>query len=137
MEMKPDRYCFPALFGYYDDGHVSVVFPDLPGCVSCGKTFNEAIKMAREALGGHLACMEDDGDEIPVPSVVRELSAEKHQVAVMVDVLMPFYRESERNAVVRKNVTIPKRLALLGEESHVNFSHLLSEALSAKLGVSA
>jgi predicted RNase H-like HicB family nuclease len=34
-----------------------VSFPDVPGCVSAGDTFEEAVANAVEALAGHLALM--------------------------------------------------------------------------------
>jgi predicted RNase H-like HicB family nuclease len=45
----------------------SVVFPDFPGCVSAGKKFEDAVRMAHEALSGHVQCMKDAGLKIPEP----------------------------------------------------------------------
>ncbi|MEK9164237.1 MAG: type II toxin-antitoxin system HicB family antitoxin, partial [Chloroflexota bacterium] len=39
--------------------------PSLPGCVSQGKTKEEAIVNIREAIQGFIAALEEDG--IPVP----------------------------------------------------------------------
>jgi predicted RNase H-like HicB family nuclease len=50
-----------------------VSFPDVPGCVSAGDTFEEAIGNAAEALAGHLALMRADGDEIPTPRSFDDL----------------------------------------------------------------
>ena len=44
-----------------------VSFPDVPGCVSAGDTFEQAVANAAEALAGHLALMQADGDPIPTP----------------------------------------------------------------------
>jgi predicted RNase H-like HicB family nuclease len=44
-----------------------VSFPDVPGCVSAGDTFEEAVENAAEALAGHLALMAAEGDPIPPP----------------------------------------------------------------------
>ncbi len=33
-----------------NDGNYNVMFPDFPGCVTCGRTFEEARKNAEEAL---------------------------------------------------------------------------------------
>lgn len=41
--------------------------PDVPGCISTGKTFPDMRRMMREALTAHLQWMADDGDPIPVP----------------------------------------------------------------------
>lgn len=43
-----------------------VSFPDVPGCVSAGDTFEEAVANAREALAGHFAAMRADGETIPL-----------------------------------------------------------------------
>ena len=40
----------------------SVFFPDLPGCISAGATFEETRRHAAEALGLHIYGMEKDGD---------------------------------------------------------------------------
>ena len=51
----------------------SVVFPDFPGCVSAGKNFEEAVRMAHEALAGHVECMKDTRLEIPNPSSLVQI----------------------------------------------------------------
>lgn len=45
-----------------------VQFYDFPGCITVGKTIEEARNMAHEALTGHLTLMIEDGDSIPTPS---------------------------------------------------------------------
>jgi len=42
-----------------------VEVPTLAGCVSQGKTKEEALKNIREAIELHLECMKEDGEEIP------------------------------------------------------------------------
>ena len=43
----------------------SAYIPDLPGCVSVGRTWEEMHWMIREAITGHLEAMYEDGDPIP------------------------------------------------------------------------
>ena len=51
-----------------DDGtSYGVSFPDVPGCISAGDTFEEAVANASEALAGHFAAMRADGETIPAP----------------------------------------------------------------------
>ncbi|MCK4983436.1 MAG: type II toxin-antitoxin system HicB family antitoxin [Victivallaceae bacterium] len=50
------------------DGNFGVIFPDFVGCVSCGKTKEEALLAGREALELHLEGMAEDGDKIPLQS---------------------------------------------------------------------
>ena len=47
-----------------------VYIPDLPGCVSTGKTREEAESNAREAIRLHLDGLRDEGQPIPRPSSV-------------------------------------------------------------------
>jgi predicted RNase H-like HicB family nuclease len=57
-----------------DDGtSYGVSFPDVPGCISAGDTFEEAVANAAEALAGHFALMQADGDAIPQPRSYEQL----------------------------------------------------------------
>lgn len=56
-------YTFNAIFSYEDDG-ISIDFPDLPGCISCGFSNDEALSMAKEALELYLHGMNEG--QIPV-----------------------------------------------------------------------
>jgi predicted RNase H-like HicB family nuclease len=74
-----------------------VSFPDVPGCISAGDTFEEAITNAAEALAGHFALMHADGDLIPRPRSFEDL---KHD---------PDFRADAAGAIV--TVVQPQRLA--------------------------
>ena len=50
------------------DSDYGVSFPDFPGCITAGRTIEEARDMAAEALALHLEGLAEDGDEIPTPS---------------------------------------------------------------------
>ena len=50
------------------DSDYCVHFPDLPGCITAGRTFEEAGEMAAEALALHLEGLAEDGETIPAPS---------------------------------------------------------------------
>lgn len=51
-----------------NDGKVSVIFPDVPGCLPWGDTVEEAFADAIESLELHLEGLAEDGDPIPAPS---------------------------------------------------------------------
>ncbi len=51
---------YPGEIGYF-----VVECPSLPGCVSQGKTREEAIENIKEAIEGYIAALEEDG--LPVP----------------------------------------------------------------------
>jgi len=79
-----------------------VSFPDFPGCITAGKTLEEAHRMAAEALALHIAGMVEDGEEIPAPSTLDALakdSARKDAVAFLVHV------DPATERTVRINIT--------------------------------
>lgn len=52
--------------------------PDLPGCITTGKTVEEVKRLIQEAIEFHLEGMREDGDPIPEPTstaVVVEVAA--------------------------------------------------------------
>lgn len=132
--MPKDKYIYPAIFDYAEDG-ISIEFPDLPGCLPCAATTEEAFKNAKEALGLHLWSMENDGDNIPDPTPIEKLHLEPNQIVVLIDVWMPAFRENIDSKAIKKTLTIPKWLNDLAEREKVNFSHILQSALKNHLGV--
>lgn len=64
-----------------------VSFPDFPGCITAGRTLEEARRRAAEALALHIAGMAEDGEVIPKPSTVDDVAddpAMKGAVAFLV-----------------------------------------------------
>ena len=55
------------------DSDFGVSFPDFPGCVTAGKTLEQARRMAAEALAMHIAGMIEDNEVVPTPSTLDEL----------------------------------------------------------------
>ena len=129
-----DKYIYPAILTYADDG-ISIEFPDLPGCLPCASSTEEALNNAKEALELHLYGMEEDGDEIPKLTDIKEIKLEKNQVVILVEVWMGLIRDEIENKSINKNLTIPKWLNDLAEKNHVNFSQVLQVALKEYLGI--
>jgi predicted RNase H-like HicB family nuclease len=48
----------------------SAYIPDVPGCVSTGKTVEQTLANLREALEFHFEGMREDGDTIPDPETL-------------------------------------------------------------------
>lgn len=44
--------------------------PDLPGCVAAASSYDECVRLMREAVAGHLDVMREYGDPLPEPSAV-------------------------------------------------------------------
>ena len=81
-----------------------VSFPDLPGCVTAGKTLDEARELALEALAMHLEGMAEDGEAFPEPSSLEAIMSSRENreaVAYLIDV------PKIASKAVRINITIP------------------------------
>ena len=48
-----------------EDGYFVAECPSLPGCISQGKTREEAVANIKEAIAGYIAALEEDG--LPIP----------------------------------------------------------------------
>lgn len=132
--MKKDYYIYPAIFNY-EDKEIAISFPDLPGCYSCGKDDEEALYMAKDALGLYIVSAEEDGEELKQPSRLNAIKLSKNERVVLVEVNMPLFRESVQNASVKKTLTIPKWINDLAEKNKINFSQVLQTALKNALGI--
>jgi predicted RNase H-like HicB family nuclease len=99
-----------ALFHTSPDGGWGVMFPDFPGCISAGDTYEEAMKSGMEALSGHVALMRADGDPIPTPRSLESIRAEAEDwiewdgaITGLVPLLPP-------SGTVRLNISMDQRL---------------------------
>lgn len=83
---------YVALLRKQADSDFGVEFPDFPGCITAGVTFEDARRMAAEALLLHVEGMMEDGDPVPEPSELDEVltgSRYADTAAVLVDVPTP------------------------------------------------
>lgn len=131
--MKKDIYVFPAVLSFDDNG-ISVEFPDLPGCLTCGDTTEDAINNAKEALGLHIYGLEEDNEFIPKPTNIKDLKLENNEIPVLIEVIMPIHRKAIENQSVKKTLTIPQWLNKEAIKRDVNFSQVLQDALKDYLG---
>lgn len=56
---------YTAIFEPAEEGGYVVSVPAIPGCVTQGDSFEEAIDMVKDALEGCLAVLKEEGQEIP------------------------------------------------------------------------
>lgn len=129
------RYVYPALFTAEPEGGYSVNFPDLEGCYTQGDTLDEALRMAEDVLCLTLYGLEEDGKEIAPPSDIRSFTLRDDELSSLVNCDTLEYRKFFDNKAVKKTLTIPNWLNTIAERSNVNFSQVLQEALTEKLGL--
>lgn len=115
-----DRYVYVAVLTYEENG-IAIEFPDLPGCYPCAEKddIEGALQNAKEALGLHIWGMEQDGEELPYPTNITELSLEKGQIPVLIDVFIPPVRERINSKFVKKRLNEREMQSALEEAERI------------------
>lgn len=129
------RFVYPAIFEPEISGGYSVSFPDLPGCFTEGDSMEEAVDMAKDALGIYLTQLESDGEATPVASNPVEFRPDGKGFIALIDMDMLAYKQKHDNKAVKKTLTIPQWLNTMAEREGVNFSNILQTALKERLRV--
>lgn len=118
---------YPAVFHPEEVGY-SVFIPDIEGCSTQGDTMDEAVEMAKDAIG----LMLDGAGEHPQASSPSALPLADGEFVVMIP-FNPSEYARKNNRAVKKTLSLPAWLNEAAEAAHLNFSGVLQEALKAKL----
>lgn len=119
---------YPAII-HEEEGYW-VEFPDLSGCFTNGSTLEETMEMAKEALGLYLVSLEENGQAIPAPSNIADISTDEGQTTY-ISTDMNAYRRDTR--AIKKMLSIPAWLAKEAEARNISLSKVLQEALLSKI----
>ncbi len=128
------KLLYPACFYPCEEQEgYTVVVPDLPGCVTQGKSLIDAIGMAVDAVSGWVLDEMEDGKPIPPASKIEDVQADERPGGFvnLIVLDMDTYAEKYGEKAVRKNLTIPAWLNTYAEANNVNFSRVLQDALVA------
>lgn len=128
-----DKYVFPAVLTYEAGQEIAVTFPDLPCCATSGVDDLDALSSAKEVLGLCLWGMEQDGENIPQPSKLKDVQHEDNEAVALIDVYMPAIRLAQENRAVNRTVTLPAWLNAKATEYGMNFSQILQDALKKEV----
>lgn len=119
-----------------------VYIPDLE-LYTEGKSLEDAMDMARDAIGLKGVDFEDDNKELPKASdyqtAIAKAKADVEDfdytmgTLTMVDVDFAEYRRKMDNKMVRRNVTLPNWLNREAERLNLNVSKVLQEALALRV----
>jgi predicted RNase H-like HicB family nuclease len=131
------KLVYPACFYPCEEGGYTVIFPDLPGCVTEGDTLAEAVDMAIDAASGWLLVTLEDNELLPAASDIKKVSADEYEngFVSLISVDLDEYSKKFGTKAVKKNLTIPAWLNTLAEKKNVNFSQVLQDALTEYLGL--
>lgn len=66
------RVSYRILLRPEPEGGYTVIVPSLPGCITYGKTVEEARKMALDAIRAYLESLKKHGEPIPDDSEILE-----------------------------------------------------------------
>ena len=128
------KLLYPACFYPCEEQEgYTVVVPDLPGCVTQGKSLIDTIGMAVDASSGWVLDEMEDGKPIPPASKIEDVQADERPGGFvnLIVLDMDTYAEKYGEKAVRKNLTIPAWLNTYAEANNVNFSRVLQDALVA------
>lgn len=121
------EYIYPAIFHANDDGSYTITYPDLPGCISEGKSLADALYMAEAALTQWVNYLTDKKQVIPAASPVTGIQTGTDEFVNLVRADVKDLR------AVKRTVSIPKWMDDMVAESGLSLSRVLQDALAKRL----
>lgn len=120
------NFVYPAIFHLNGNGSCTVTFPDLPGCITEGKSLENAAFMARDAMATWLEYTLDHKEQLPPVSDLRtlEVSPDEFVNLICADV--------KDGHAVRRTVSLPKWMDDKVVENGLSLSKVLQDALEAR-----
>ncbi|MCL2301312.1 MAG: type II toxin-antitoxin system HicB family antitoxin [Firmicutes bacterium] len=120
------EYVYPAVFHPNANGSYTITFPDLPGCISEGKSLPNALYMAQAALFDWAEFMEEEGETLPAAAQDRATALEQ-------DEFMNYIRaETKDNRAVRRNISIPRWMDEQVSRRGLSLSRVVQDALTER-----
>ena len=123
------EYVYPAVFHSNDDGSFTITYPDLPGCISEGKSLGNAMYMAQSALTQWIEYLTDKKLEIPPAS---DMASIKSVPGEFINLIRADIKDGR---AVKRTVSIPKWMDDWVAESGLSLSRVLQDALKERLNV--
>lgn len=123
------EYVYPAIFHPNEDGSFTITYPDLPGCVSEGKSLGNAIYMAQSALTQWVEYLTDKNQIIPPASHPQSVTVKQDEFVNLIRA------DVKDGRAVKRTVSIPKWMDDQVSESGLSLSRVLQDALKDKLHV--
>jgi predicted RNase H-like HicB family nuclease len=127
MEESIMEYIYPAVFDANDDGSYTITYPDLPGCISEGKSLANAMYMAQAALTQWIEYLTDNNQKMPSASNHKSVAAGERG---FVNLIRADVRDKR---AVKRTVSIPKWMDDKVIEEGLSLSRVLQDALSQRL----
>ncbi len=120
------EYVYPAIFHSNGDETYTITYPDLPGCISEGKSLANAMYMAQSALTQWIEYLTDKNYNIPKASNILDVETESNEFANLIRV------DVKESRAVRRTVSIPKWMDDKVSDAGLSLSRVLQDALLQK-----
>jgi len=129
------KYLYTAIILPIEDGSgYYAKVPDLPGCITTGKDFQDTLAQITDAASIWLVNAEDDRpDEIVSPTSQRDMDIPSNASVTILQIDTISYRAAIDTRAVRKNVSLPAWMENLADKRGLNCSQILQDALMTKL----
>lgn len=131
---------YPVIFTQVENS-VLIEVPDLK-ILTEGKSMENAIDMARDAISIAIVSMEDNNESVPTPSTIENIDVTNGTFAdtgksfvSLIDTNIEEYRRKVDTTPVRRNVSLPKWLNQEVSAAGINVSRVLQDALMEKLNI--
>ena len=119
------EYVYPAKFIPNSSGF-TIVYDDIPGCISEGRNIANAVEMAHVALYEYIEYLKDKGHEIPPASDMKDIKLEEGEFTSLIRV------DIKPERAVRRTVSLPRWMDDRVLHEGLSLSRVLQDALSAK-----
>ncbi|MDR1957325.1 MAG: type II toxin-antitoxin system HicB family antitoxin [Treponema sp.] len=120
------EYVYPGIFHKNSDGTYTITYPDLPGCISEGKSLEDALYMAQSALTQWLSYLEDKKQAIPHASSTEVIQLDETEFCNLIRA------EVKDTRSVKRTVSIPKWMDEKVIISGLSLSRVLQDALTER-----
>jgi predicted RNase H-like HicB family nuclease len=121
------EFVYPAIFHPNDAGTYTIIFPDLPGCISEGKNLANAVYMAGSGLTQWIEYHNDKKIELPKASSISDIEFNVPEFVNMVRAVLKDGR------AVKRTVSLPKWMDDKVCEAGLSLSRVLQDALVQRL----
>ena len=120
-------YIYPAIFLENDDGSYTVTFPDLPGCISEGRSLASAMDMAQSALSQWIEFLQSEKKAVPKALGIADVAAGENEFVSLIRVNI------RDDRAVKRTISLPKWMDDKVSEEGWSLSRVLQDALAQKL----
>ena len=120
------EYVYPAIFHKNNNNSYTVIFPDLSGCITEGKSLAEAMRMAQSAINQWIEYSKDKNLQIPKPTEINNIKVNSNE---FVSLIRTDIKDSH---AVKRTVSIPKWMDERVTEAGLSLSRVLQDALKQR-----